>query len=85
MVKELTRTPDSAKEGVDQEDARPPVTPEGRQGKVVGPVLRPQEEHCYYEGVYVDDQVVVQLVRPEVTAGTEVLSMPRHHFCACVH
>ena len=34
----------------------------------MGAVLRAQEEHCHYEGIYVDDEVVVQLMRPEVTA-----------------
>ncbi len=34
----------------------------------MGAVLRPQEEHRHYEGIHVDDEVVVQLVRPEVTA-----------------
>ncbi len=34
----------------------------------MGAVLRPQEEHRHYEGIHVDDEVVVQLMRPEVTA-----------------
>lgn len=34
----------------------------------MGPVLGPQEQHSHYEGVHIDDELVVQLVRPEVTA-----------------
>ncbi len=34
----------------------------------MGAVLGAQEEHGYYEGIHIDDEVVVQLVRPEVTA-----------------
>ncbi len=34
----------------------------------MGAVLGAQEEHRHYEGIHVDDEVVVQLVRPEVTA-----------------
>ncbi len=34
----------------------------------MGAVLGTQEEHRHYKGIHVDDEVVVQLVRPEVTA-----------------
>ena len=34
----------------------------------MGAVLGAQEEHRHYEGIHVDDEVVVQLVRPKVTA-----------------
>ena len=67
---QLTGAPDSAKKGVDQKDARPPVTPKGCEGKVVGAVLGSQEQDPHNEGVDIDDQIVVQLVWPEVTAST---------------
>ena len=69
--RKLTGAPDSAQEGVDQEDAGPPVAPEGSEGKVVGPILGPQEQHTHNEGVHIDDQVVVQLMRPEVAASSK--------------
>lgn len=49
----LTRAPDSAEEGVDQEDAGPPIAPEGGEGKVVGAVLGSQEQHPHNKGVNV--------------------------------
>lgn len=75
----LTGAPDSAEEGVNQEDAGPPVAPEGGEGKVVGAVLGPQEQHRHYEGVHIDDEVVVQLVRPEVTASISTPGWLRLH------
>ena len=73
MREQLTRAPDSAEEGVDQEDAGPPVAPESGEGKVVGAVLGAQEQHTHNEGVHIDDQVVVQLVWPEVAASSKRL------------
>lgn len=67
---QLTGAPDSAQKGVDQKDAWPPVTPKGCEGKVVGAVLGSQEQYPHNEGVDIDDQIVVQLVWPEVTAST---------------
>ena len=34
----------------------------------MGPILGRYEEHRYYKSVQVDDEVMVQLVRPELTA-----------------
>lgn len=72
----LTGAPDPAKKGVDQEDAGPPVAPEGGEGKVVGAILGSQEQHSHNEGIYIYDEVVVQLAWPEVTANnTRLLRM----------
>ena len=37
----------------------------------MGPVLGPQEQHSHNEGVDIDDQIVVQLVRPEIAASSK--------------
>ena len=35
----------------------------------MGAVLGAQEQHTHDEGVHIDDEVVVQLVRPEIAAS----------------
>ena len=39
----------------------------------MGAVLGAQEQHTHNEGVDIDDQVVVQLVRPEIAASNRRL------------